>query len=220
MRAARFLAFVSPLVAKSVVTRDNAAMKIIRNALSLLCAITISACAPEIGLKLSVPNVPEPQSAIDDSAVADSIKVKIGSFTDGRPSDTIVVIDGRQVASEGELSTIVQEGFTRYFRQAGIRIAILNAPMIDGTITEWRAKVDPSFPSSDAKASARIKVTVRDSRSHAIYFATFSGEATASDPLLNQESVQKLLAQAMGSAIEAAVKDEAFRAQLARGRVE
>jgi hypothetical protein len=195
-------------------------MKIVRNLASLFCVLTLSACAPEIGLRLSVPNVPEPQSAIDGSAAAEPIKVKIGSFTDGRPSDTIVIIDGRQVSSEGELSTIVQEGFTRYFRQAGARIAILNAPMIDGTITEWRAKVEPSFPSSEAKASPRLKVTVRDSRSHPIYFATFSGEATASDPLLNEESVQKLLAQAMGSAIEAAVKDENFRAQLARGRVE
>lgn len=195
-------------------------MKIVRNVISLLCVVTVSACAPEIGLRLSVPNVPEPQSAIDGSAAAEPIKVKIGSFTDGRPTDTIVLIDGRQVGSEGELSTIVQEGFTRYFRQAGARIAILNAPTIEGTITEWNAKVEPSFPSSSAKASARVKVTVRDSRAHPIYFATFSGEATASDPLLDEESVQKLLAQAMGSAIEAAVKDETFRTQLMRGRVE
>jgi hypothetical protein len=194
-------------------------MKKIAHTFVTVVMVVLSGCAPEIGLRVSVPNVPELPT--DTAGVpAEAAKVKIGSFTDGRSSDTIVVIDGRRVSSEGELGLIVQEGFTRYFRQAGVRVAILNAPMVEGTITEWKATVTPSFPSSQAKASARLKVTVRDTRSHPIYFATFSGEATASDPLLDEKSVQKLLAQAMGSAIEAAVKDEAFMAQVARGRVE
>ncbi len=206
-------------VAKSTVTGDNAPMKKIAHILLTIAMVVFSGCAPEIGLRVSVPNVPELQN---DSMAgsAEGAKIKVGSFTDGRSSDTIVVIDGRRVSSEGELGPIVQEGFTRYFRQTGMRVAILNAPMVEGTITEWKATVTPSFPSSQAKASARLKVTVRDTRSHPIYFATFSGEATASDPLLDEESVQKLLAQAMGSAIEAAVKDEAFTAQIARGRIE
>ena len=74
-------------------------MKKIANTLIALCTVTLSACAPQIGLRLSVPNIPEPQSAIEGSAAAEPIKVKVGSFSDGRPSDTIVLIDGRQVAS-------------------------------------------------------------------------------------------------------------------------
>lgn len=169
---------------------------------------------------MSVPNVPEPQSAVEPSAATAPVKVKVGRFADGRGSPTIVTIDGRDVDSEGDLSAVVEEGFTRYLRQAGARIAIIDAPTIDGTITEWRATVDPAFPSSEAKASARVKVVVRDSRAHAIYNATFSGEATASHPLLDEGGVQKLLAQAMGSALEAAVKDDEFVGQLAKGRIQ
>lgn len=186
-----------------------------------LCSlVALNACAPEIGVRLPVPNVSEPESTVDGAIGSRPIKVKVGTFTDSRPSSTLVVIDGRNVESEGSLGAAVHDGFSEYLRQAGARIAILNAPTIDGEVTEWRARVAPGFPSSEASASARLKVTVRDSRSHPIYHATFSGEATASHPMMDAEKVQKLLAQAMGSALEAAVRDEEFVEQLEKGRVE
>jgi hypothetical protein len=169
---------------------------------------------------MSVPNLPEPQTAVEATSATSPVKVKVGTFTDARPSQTIATIDGRSVRSEGPLGVVVEEGFTRYLRQAGVRIAILNSPMIDGEIVEWQARVKPSFPTSDAKATAKLRVIVRDSKSHPLYKATFSGEATASHPLLDEESIQKLLAQAMGSAIETAVKSDEFLAQISRGRVE
>ncbi len=186
----------------------------------VLCAAINTACSPELGLQLAVPNLPEPQSAIEASAATSPTKVKVGKFVDARTSQTIATIDGRSVRSEGPLGDVVEEGFTRYLRQAGAHIAILNAPMIDGEIVEWQARIKPSFPSSDATATAKLRVVVRDSKSHPLYRATFSGEATASHPLLDEESIQKLLAQAMGSAIEAAVKNEEFLAQISSGRVE
>lgn len=186
-----------------------------------LCALVVlNACAPEIGVRLAVPSVVEPETSVNGAIGARSIRVKVGTFTDTRPSSTLVVIDGRSVESEGAAGAVVQDGFSHYLRQAGARIAILNAPTIDGEITEWRAKVAPGFPSSEASAAARVKVTVRDTRAHPIYHATFSGEATASHPIMNAEKVQKLLAQAMASALEAAVRDEEFIAQLEKGRLE
>jgi hypothetical protein len=194
-----------------------------RNA-NLLFVVAIaffaSGCSPELGLQMEVPNLPEPQTAVEASSSTYPVKVKVGEFVDARPSQTIATIDGRSVRSEGALGDVVEEGFTRYLRQAGVHIAILNSPMIDGEIVEWQARVKPSFPSSDAKATAKLRVVVRDSKSHPLYKATFSGEATASHPLLDEESIQKLLAQAMGSAIETAVKSDEFLAQLSRGRVE
>jgi len=186
----------------------------------LISALVSAGCAPELGLQMTVPNLPEPQTAVDASAATAAVKVKVGTFEDSRASQTIATIDGRAVRSEGSLGGVVQEGFTRYLRQAGVRIAILNSPMIDGEIVEWQARVKPSFPTSDATATAKLRVIVRDSKSHPLYRATFSGEATASHPLLDEESIQKLLAQAMGSAIETAVKSEDFIAQISRGRVE
>ncbi len=186
----------------------------------LISSMCVGGCSPELGLQMTVPNLPEPQSAVEASAATYPVKVKVGKFVDSRASQTIATIDGRSVRSEGELGGVVEEGFTRYLRQAGVHIAILNSPMIDGEIVEWQAKVKPSFPTSDAKATAKLRVIVRDSKSHPLYRATFSGEATASHPLLDEESIQKLLAQAMGSAIETAVKSDEFLAQLSKGRVE
>lgn len=195
-------------------------MRYVKTSIVPAIVMFVLGCSPELGLQMGVPNLPEPQTAVEASAVTYPVKVKVGEFVDARLSQTIATIDGRSVRSEGALGDVVEEGFTRYLRQAGVRIAIINSPMIDGEIVEWQAQVKPAFPSSDAKATAKLRVVVRDSKSHPLYKATFSGEATASHPLLDEESIQKLLAQAMGSAIETAVKSDEFLAQLSKGRVE
>lgn len=165
------------------------------------------------------PTLPDSESIADAQGRGEPVRVRVGNFVDARPAQTIVVIDGRKVASEGELARVVQEGFERYLRQAGAKIAVLNAPTIEGQVVDWSARVEPGFPTSQASAVARLKVTVRDSRGHPIYYATFSGESTATHPMLGSEEVQRLLGQAMGSAIEAAVRDEDFVAQLSKGRI-
>ena len=176
-------------------------------------------CAPEIGLTLIAPEVPEPESMSQAESSADPVRVKIGSFSDARPAQTIAIIDGRKVDSEGELGKVVAEGFERYLRRAGARIAVLNAPTIEGQVVDWSARVEPGFPTSEAQAVARLKVTIRDTRAHPIYYATFTGESSVTHPMLGSEEVQRLLAQAMGSAIEAAVRDEDFVLQLSKGRI-
>ena len=132
----------------------------------------------------------------------------------------MVVIDGRKVGTDGSVSSSVEEGFSRYLRQAGLRLAVLNAPSIDGEVLDWTSRVEPSFPTAEAKASARGRVTVRDSRAHPLYYATYTGEATRTHPMVDGEVVQSVLARAMGSAIEAAVNDPQFVQQLAKGRID
>ena len=131
-----------------------------------------------------------------------------------------LAIDDRKVESKGSASRAVEDGFTQHLRQAGASIALLNAPTISGQITEWVASLEPSFPASEARANARLKVIVHDSRAHPIYQATFTGEASASHPMLGEAAIQELLGRAMVSAIEAAVRDEDFLSQLARGRID
>lgn len=188
-------------------------------ALLLFAVSSVSGCAPEIGLSLNVPNLPDPEIAADSADTSSGVKVRVGKFVDARPAQTIVVIDGRKVDSEGELTRVVEEGFERYLRRAGARIAVLNAPTIEGQIVDWNARIEPGFPTSEGHAVARLKVTVHDSRGHPLYHATFSGESSATHPMLGSDGVQKLLTQAMSSAIEAAVKDEDFIAQLSKGRI-
>lgn len=189
--------------------------------LALFCLAALAqGCAPELGLRVKPPSLPDPAEAAQAQAVVDPVKVRIGTFTDARPSQTFVTIDGRDVTTQGSVVGPVQEGFATYLRHAGMRIALLNAPTIEGQVTDWRANVSASFPTSDAKATARLKVTVRDSRSHPIYHANFSGEATTSHPMLDDQKIQELLGQAMASAIEAATRDQTFMAQLAKGRID
>lgn len=186
-----------------------------------LCVLMLcGACAPEIGVRLKVPSLPEPTAVADATTSTDPVKVRIGQFVDSRSSQTLVTVDGRKVLTDGSPVGVVTDGFARYLRQAGLRIAILNAPTIDGEIVEWNALVQPSFPNSEARASARVKVTVRDSRAHPIYHATFSGESTVTHPMVDEDVIQKLLGQAMASAIETAVKDPEFVAQLSKGRID
>jgi hypothetical protein len=187
--------------------------------LAAIFLVLSAGCAPEIGRSLSAPLLPEPEIAAGEGGDGEAVRVRIGHFQDARPSQTIVTIDGRKVDSEGPLTRSVEEGFERYLRRAGARIAVLNAPTIEGQVTDWAARIEPGFPTSQASAVARLKVTVRDSRGHPIYHATFSGESKASHPMLGVDGVQRLLGQAMGSAIEAAVRDDDFVAQLSKGRI-
>jgi len=185
--------------------------------LGFCCLLT--GCAPEIGLTLTAPEISEPENLVEAASSAEPVRVRIGAFVDARPTQTIAIIDGRKVDSEGELGRVVGEGFERYLRSVGARIAVLNAPTIEGQVVDWSARVEPGFPTSEAQAVARLKVTVRDTRAHPIYYATFSGESSVTHPMLGAEEVQRLLAQAMGSAIEAAVRDEDFVSQLSKGRI-
>ncbi len=187
--------------------------------LSTCFSLLLSGCAPEIGLNLTVPSLPEPEFSVESMDTTSGVKVRVGKFVDARPDQTVVVIDGRRVDSEGDLGRVVEEGFERNLRRVGARIAVLNAPTIEGKVADWSATVQPGFPTSEGQAVARLKVTVRDSKGHPIYHATFSGESTTSHPMLGSSEVQKLLTQAMSSAIEAAVKDEDFISQLSRGRI-
>jgi hypothetical protein len=207
-------------VAKSGRSRKNIVMKSLLKTHLVLLSFLLSACAPELGLRLGAPTVPESTAISQSPSGAEQLRVRVGSFKDSRPSQTFVMIDGRKVGTEGSVAQSVEEGFARYLRQAGARIAVLNAPSIEGEVIDWTAKVDPAFPSAEAKASARIKVTVRDSKAHPLYHGTYSGEATRSHPMVDSEVVQNVLAQAMGSALEAAVNDEQFVAQLAKGRID
>jgi hypothetical protein len=125
---------------------------------------------------------------------------------DARPTKTLAVIDGRDVPSEGNVGAVVQSGIESYLRRAGARVVLLDAPFIEGEVLEWRSTVMPGFPSSSASAVARISVVVKGKDSRQLYRGTFKGDSSATNPVLKAKHVNDLLAQAMGSAIEAFVQ--------------
>ena len=183
------------------------------SALSL--AILVSGCAPSLGVRLEAPDVVKEEG--DKAGVTPATpgsKVKMGSFLDGRSSDTLAVIDGREVRTDGEVGVAVQTGFERQLRAAGVRVALLRAPTIEGEVIDWRAKVTPDFPASTVVANAKVKVTVRAPDSTVLYRATYSGEANKTHPLLGEKDVQATLGNAMATALEAATNDSGFMQQL------
>jgi hypothetical protein len=182
--------------------------------------VIVSGCAPEIGVRMRPPSLPEPTAIADAAEVTNPIRVRVGSFVDARSNQSLVAIDGRKVMTEGEPGKVVEEGFARYLQRAGARIAVLNAPSIEGEILDWTAVVHSAFPTSEVRSAARLKVVVRDSKAHPIYRATFTGESTVNHPMMDQDVVQQALGQSMGSAIEAAVRDPEFVAQLSKGRID
>jgi hypothetical protein len=194
-------------------------VRCVRMVIVTLVLCFVSACAPDLGVRLSVPSVPDSEKVEVHERRDGPIKVRVGTFTDNRKTSTIAVIDGRQVPSEGNLGAIVQEGLENYLRKAGARIAVLQAPQIEGEIAEWKATVQPSFPTSSASATARIKVVVRGADASVKYRANFAGEASMSHPALRASHVKELLAQAMGSALEEVVTDPGVVDQLSAPQV-
>lgn len=183
------------------------------SALSLM--MLVSGCAPSLGLRLEAPDVVKEEGDKAHAATAaPGSKVKIGAFLDGRSSDTFAVIDGREVRTDGSIGTAVQTGLERQLRAAGVRIALLRAPTIEGEVVDWRARVTPEFPASKVVANAKVKVTVRAPDSKVLYRATYSGEANKTHPLLGEKDVQETLGNAMATALEAATKDDGFMQQL------
>lgn len=182
---------------------------------ALSLATLVSGCAPSLGLRLEAPDVvKEDGDKARVVAAAPNSKVKIGSFLDGRSSDTFAVIDGREVRTDGEVGPAVQTGLERQLRAAGVRVALLRAPTIEGEVVDWRARVTPDFPASTVIANAKVKVTVRGPDSTVLYRATYTGEANKTHPILGESDVQETLGNAMATALEAATKDDGFMQQL------
>jgi hypothetical protein len=195
-------------------------MKTICRLFALFITVACAGCAPEFGLELQVPALPEADKVAPGGADEASLRVKVGSFEDARAESTLVVVDGRDVRSVGAVGLPVKEAFERDFRGAGVRVVMRDAPVLEGEVVEWKARVLPGFPSSDAVANAKIKLVLKDSQYHVLYKGTFTGEATVTHPLLDESHVQDILGQAMGGAVEAAVNDDVLRSQLSRGRIE
>ncbi len=182
---------------------------------ALACAL--NGCAPDLGLRLSPPDVPslkEEKKVMSETKPLSGIRVKVSPFLDGRGSDTLAVIDGRSVPAEGGVGSSVQAGFERQIREAGGRIAIVDASVIEGEVADWKANVKPSFPMSEVVANAKVMITVKSADSKVIYRGTYGGEARKSDPFLSERDVREVLGDAMARAISAAVADKVMAQQL------
>jgi hypothetical protein len=165
-----------------------------------------------VRLALPVLPAPEIESAADVRTLP--TRVRIGEFLDARGTDVVAVIDERSVRTEGSVNRTVQAGLESHLREFGVRIVPLQATAIEGEVLEWQVRVNPDFPTSTARASARIKVVVRDQGGAVRFRGTFSGDASMVHPFLRVHHVQEVLGQAMTSVLGEVLRDDGVRLAL------
>lgn len=175
---------------------------------------TLSACAPDLGARLALPVIPAPEVEATADARTIPTRVRIGEFLDARGTDVVAVIDERSVRTEGSVNRTVQAGLESHLREFGVRIVPLQAAVIEGEVLEWQVRVTPNFPTSTARATARIKVLIRDLGGSVRFRGTFSGDASMVHPFLRVHHVQEVLGQAMTSVLDEVVRDEGVRLAL------
>ena len=187
-----------------------------RSAFTIVLAILLLACAPGLGNRIQVPALPEPASDGITKITGMPLKVTIGRFMDTRTNDALAQINGREVKADGDVGQVVATGFEEYLRQAGADIKVIGAPSVAGEVTDWKVHVLPGFPYSEITATARIKVEVSSQDGHVVYKAVYAGESSLKHPAAGEDTVKKILADAMGHAVLEAVNDSEFLTQIAR----
>lgn len=169
----------------------------------------LSACAPGLGTKLTITSLPDiEEKDIHKDPNNELIKVSIMPFIDTRSSEKIADVNGRSVNSEGKIGLVVQDGFSRAFKKAGMKVCLFDCPIVGGEVNDWRIDVSPAFPTSSVHAIAKIRVTVFNLQNDLIYSARYSGSTDTKDPFLTESRIEEVLGVAMNYAIAEALKDE------------
>lgn len=187
-----------------------------RGLLILFTAGCLSACAPGLGRDIGVSpiSMPSGESPRSNSSVA--VHAQIRPFVDNRPSQAIAEIGGREINSRGDLALQVREAFENYLKQRGVETGDPEAPIIGGQISAWYVRVEPGFPTSQAQAEATLVIEVSNLANQLVYTGKYSGSTVVSHPMLNESRISDALAQAMGYAIEEALRDEKLMDRIAR----
>lgn len=179
--------------------------------LSLLLALSISACAPGLNTSLRVSQIPVSEDAPLNLS---GLKIRIDSFEDMRSTSSIAKVDGREVRAEGNVGLSVQQAVERQIKIQGARLSLFNTPSIKGTVREWRIVVKPDFPSSKANAKAAISIDLMDTEGKKIYSGNYAGNMSVENPLLLQDKVEGILGEAMLNAINRFLNDPKFISKL------
>ncbi len=187
----------------------------IKNLGALLIVGILASCAPGLGRSLAVNTIVIPGDT-PRTHNGSAIHAQIRPFVDNRPSQTIALIDGREVNSSGDLAIQVRDAFESYLKESGVQLGDPDAPIIGGQISSWIAHVDPGFPTSEAHAEATLVVEVSNLSNQLVYSGKYTGNTVVKHPMLNESRISDALAEAMGYAIEEALHDQNLIEKIAR----
>jgi len=180
----------------------------------ICCLCALSACAPGFGERVNVEELIAIADPTPGSPPAGERWVRVNQFTDNRPAEELVRVDGRAVQPEGLVAVRVSRAFQDLLRLRGYRVSQFHGVLLQGEVTQWVVDVSPEFPLSRAKASAAVRISALADNGRPLYAATYYGDAELSHPFLREGRVKTLLGTAMETALEGALKDQALRSAI------
>jgi uncharacterized lipoprotein YajG len=176
--------------------------------LILFIPILISACAPGLSTKLSLPPIEDAEkqiSQLDFTSMSSGVHVL--PFDDQRTVEAIVQIDGRLIKPDNELGILVQDAIERSLKKRGAKLALFNAASIRGAIKTWQAFVVPNFPSTTVNVNASLLIEIFDSTGKPIHKASYSGDYSEQHPFMNESKIADALNKTMNYAIAEFLND-------------
>jgi hypothetical protein len=179
----------------------------------LLSVIVFLGCAPGLGPTLEVPHVQLGTGTIREFS-DHNVKVRLGQFIDSRSSTAIAKVDGREVLPDGGIGAAVEEAFQGFLSEALVKMAVIDAPTIEGQVLDWGVNVLPGFPLTSVNGDARVAVTLRTSHNDVAYKGIYSSHATREHPTPGEGTVKDVLSEAMAGAVREALRDQDLRAKL------
>lgn len=184
--------------------------------LFLVASIALVGCAPlHAGPTVGVAGIPLLQEDQKRTFGFERARVRVDKFEDTRV-DAVMGQDGEQsVRAASDTGAAVQAAFEERLKHAGGQITLFNAAVLSGQINKWEFKLTRQLPISNAAAEASITVEVHDSNGTVKFRGSYSGSVKLERPLINQDNIEQILADAMAHAVSQAFSDSRFAGSLA-----
>lgn len=142
------------------------------------------------------------------------VKFSIAKVTDVRPSQEI----GRTeqygpISASGNIEREVRQAIERTLRAHSFVRSSFDGPFINVQVQDWFVDLKMDFPSSVAKARAKLFVEVSDESGLRVFSGNYEGRSEVQHPLIKTQAEQAL-GQAMALAIEELALDSKLRLSL------
>lgn len=183
--------------------------------MSCIFFAALSGCSNFVPTSLKVDQIVTPERKTD---LSDSdhgiVKFSIAKVTDVRPSQEI----GRTeqygpISASGNIEREVRQALERTLRAHHFVRSSFDGPYISVQVQDWFVDLKMDFPTSLAKARAKLFVEVSDESGLRVFSGNYEGRSEVQHPLIKTQAEQAL-GQAMALAMEELALDSKLRLSL------
>jgi len=161
-------------------------------------------CAPGLGKTFNLQPIEVPITSMSHG----KLMAQLRPFTDSRPNKAVIVIAGREIQPEQDVSILAESAFRAMAEKSGINLLSGLGPIISVNILAWHAKVSPGFPTSNIEAIARLEVRIFDDSQNLAFRSTYDGSTQYQHPLASETNIAWTLNDAMEFALKEIFRDE------------